>query len=183
MRAKQAEAADYRAFFADVYEDAVRFASRRTPTADRAEDAVAEAMLVAWRRFADAPADVGERRAWLFGIVRNTLLNANRSEARRSALAVRVGDSGGEMEAPDHADQVAQRLDLARAWRRLAVEQQEALSLAILENLSAAQAARVIGITVVAYRTRLSRARRALHAHMSSPRTSTAVRATQETTS
>ncbi len=164
---KRASEADYRAFFADAYADALRFASRRTAP-DHAEDAVAEAMLVAWRRFAEAPTEAGERRAWLFGIVRNTVLNANRSQARRSALAVRIGD-GGVAESPDHADQVAQRLDLARAWRKLEDGQQEVLALTVFEGLTAAQSARVLGISAVAFRARLSRARRALHSHFSHP--------------
>lgn len=105
MNGTQPNELEFRAFFADVYADALRFASRRTAP-DRAEDAVAEAMLVAWRRFGDAPAAAGDRRAWLFGIVRNTVLNVNRAVARRTALAMKLRDDGAAG-TPDHADQVA----------------------------------------------------------------------------
>ena len=78
---------EYREFFRDVHPDATRFALRRADAAI-AEEAVGDAMLVAWRRFDEAPHDPGDRRAWLFGIVRNTLLNARRSQFRQHSLAV-----------------------------------------------------------------------------------------------
>ena len=161
--------AEYRAFFADVYADVLRFAQRRTTNAEQAEDAVADAMLVAWRRFGDAPKRSGERRAWLFGIVRNTMLNAARSETRRSALTVRLIDEPAQFASDDHAQAVAQRVDLARAWGRLEPDQQEVLALAVFEQLSAAEAAIVLGISSVAFRTRLARARRKLHSYLTSP--------------
>lgn len=102
MRVKPEREDDFRLFFSDAFADALRFAQRRIAS-DRAEDVVAEAMLVAWRRFDDAPGDPGERRAWLFGIVRNTILNASRSEARQPAVAVKIIDAATIVDTPDHA--------------------------------------------------------------------------------
>jgi len=102
MRVKPEREDDFRLFFSDAFADALRFAQRRIAS-DRAEDVVAEAMLVAWRRFDDAPGDPGERRAWLFGIVRNTILNASRSEARQAAVAVKIIDAATIVDTPDHA--------------------------------------------------------------------------------
>ena len=155
---------EYRQFFSNAYPDALRFAQRRTAP-ERAEDAVADAMLVAWRRFDQAPSDLGERRAWLFGIVRFTILNGSRSEARQSALAVRIVDTSFA-DGEDHSGDTALRLDLARAWNRLSVAEQEVLSLAIFEMLTAPQAARVLRISSVAFRARLMRARRVLQSHL-----------------
>lgn len=166
MRVEPDRETVFRSFFADAYPDALRFAQRRTAS-DRAEGAVAEAMLVAWLRFSDAPSDSGQRHAWLFGIVRDTLLNAGRSEAPQVAVGVRIMDAATVMDTPDHAEHVAQRLDLARAWEQLPSGQQEVLALAIFEQLTAPQAARVLGICGVAFRARLSRARRALHSLIS----------------
>jgi Sigma-70 region 2 len=59
----------FRSLYADAYEDVLRFVQRRVHAA-HAEDVVAEAFLVAWRRFEDAPRLPGDRRAWLFGIAR-----------------------------------------------------------------------------------------------------------------
>ena len=159
---------EFRAFYQDVYDDVLRFAQRRTESAERAEDAVADALLVAWRRFADAPAAHGDRRAWLFGIVRNTLLNAGRSHARQAAVAVRVQNAGDVM-GRDHADDSGRRIDLVRAWRSLGAEHQEVLALTVFEQLNSRQAAVVLGISSVAYRARLSRARRLLRAHLDEP--------------
>ncbi len=130
---------------------------------------MAEAMLIAWRRFDDAPDGSGDRRAWLFGIVRNTILNANRSEARQAAVAVRIVDTATIVDTPDHADDVARRLDLAHAWAQLPTGHQEVLALAVFEQLSSPHAARVLGISGVAFRARLARARRALQSLLPPP--------------
>lgn len=182
MEMKREREVEFRDFFVDTYGDALRFAERRSAP-DRAEDAVADAMLVAWRRFDDAPHDPGERRAWLFGIMRNTMLNKSRSESRQSALAIRIIDTMAVSEISDHAHQVGQRLDLAVAWSRLTSGEQEALSLAIFEQLTAPQAARVLEISSVAFRARLARARRALQAHLSHPLPSNVPHQIQEVSS
>ena len=150
--------------FTDLYDaayaDVLRFAQRRVhPT--HAEDVVAEAFLVAWRRLDDLPDAHDDARAWLFGIARGVILNTHRGHERQRALAVRLADvPAGTADLAE--DVIAQQIDLARAWQRLSAQQQEALALAVFEGLSGPQAAGVLGISPVAYRLRLSRARRAL---------------------
>jgi len=152
----------FSALFADAYCEVLRFAQRRVHPG-HAEDAVAEAFLVAWRRLDEAPRRPGEARAWLFGITRNCLLNARRGQDRQDALAVRIRDTtpspSGEGLEPDLA---VQWLDLVAAWRALSAGEQEVLALAVFDELTSPQAARVIGVTPAAYRLRLMRARRAL---------------------
>lgn len=150
--------------FVEVYEaaytDLVRFAARRGDPG-HAEDIVAEAFTIAWRRSADLPRGLDEARAWLFGIARNLLMAKHRKDAH--ALAVRVCDprdpSAAEL---GHEDAVISALDLVAAWGRLSAGHQEALSLTVWEGLTSAQAATVLNISPVAYRIRLSRARKAL---------------------
>jgi RNA polymerase sigma-70 factor (ECF subfamily) len=60
------------------------------------------------------------------------------------------------------ADLVMNRIDLGRGWRLLSEVHQEALGLAVFEDLTAPQAAAVLNISPVAFRLRLSRARKAL---------------------
>lgn len=152
----------FRALYADAYVDVLRFAQRRVHPS-HAEDVAAEAFLVVWRRMDEAPARPGDLRAWLFGIARNSLLNARRGEQRREALTVRLVDSpAGAYVTPCAADTVAHRLDLGAAWARLSAVDQEALALTVLDDLTSPQAARVLGITPAAYRLRLLRARRSL---------------------
>ena len=74
----------FRAVYEATYVALVRFVQRRVhPT--HAEDIVADAFLVAWRRFEDLPTDAGAR-AWLFGIAQRTMLNGRRGDQRRRAL-------------------------------------------------------------------------------------------------
>src|SRR6478609_1765539 len=163
--------ARFRELYETTYDDLMRFAQRRV---DRScvEDLVAETMLVAWRRFDQLPPERGDARAWLFGIARNLLLNTHRGERRRGALEVRIAETALTRAPTDVAEVVARRVDLSRAWRRLSPQHQETLALAVWDNLTSAEAAIVLGISPVAYRLRLSRARRALRVladHLAEP--------------
>src|SRR5665647_1749635 len=90
-----------------------------------------------------------------------------RRDRRRQALTIRIADAivvaqAGEAWKGSGSELVARRLDLAAAWSRLTPVHQETLSLAVWDGLDGPQAAVVLGISPVAFRLRLSRARRAL---------------------
>ncbi|MPV35863.1 RNA polymerase sigma factor [Georgenia subflava] len=158
----------FRSLYESVYPDLLRFVQRRARP-DHAEDVVADAFLVVWRRLDEVPGPHADARAWIFGITRNILLNTRRGEERRRALGVRLADAAELASASSgtaDAEDVVSRVDLSRAWRRLSEVHQEALALAAFEELSAPQAATVLGISPVAFRLRLSRARRALRLHL-----------------
>ncbi|WP_313535159.1 RNA polymerase sigma factor [Arsenicicoccus bolidensis] len=150
--------------FDDVHDDLVRFCARRTDTAS-AEDVAADALLTAWRRFDDAPLSHDGRRAWVYGIARNQLLNAARSAGRRGALAVRMTKTA-PLPSGVTEDEAVLRADLSAAWARLTPAQQEVLALTVWDGLDATQAGAVLDISALAYRLRLSRARKALRAHL-----------------
>ncbi len=150
----------FRALYAEAYADVLAFAQRRGP-ASQAEDVTAEAFLVVWRRFEEAPRP-DDVRAWIFGIARHCLLNAQRGRGRQDALAVRIASVTPPDEQFPEDTAAAERLDLAAAWKQLSPAEQETLSLTVFEDLGSAQAARVLGITAASYRIRLMRARRAL---------------------
>ncbi|WP_327723448.1 sigma factor-like helix-turn-helix DNA-binding protein [Streptomyces europaeiscabiei] len=57
-------------------------------------------------------------------------------------------------------------MDLAAAWQALAPADQEVLSLHVWEQLSAKDAAKVLGCTRAAYAMRLTRAKRRLAARI-----------------
>jgi RNA polymerase sigma-70 factor (ECF subfamily) len=66
------------------------------------------------------------------------MLNAQRGEQRRQALDVRLAETKTPNLCSDsHADRVSSRIDLSRAWTLLSEVHQEALGLAIFENLAA----------------------------------------------
>lgn len=154
----------FRALYERNYADVLRFARRRGDP-DRAEDVAHETFLVAWRRFDDVPARPTDARAWLFGVARGCLLNEQRSQVRRGSLGVRIASESPTSTA-GHDDTAVLRADLAAAWRRLSPAEQEALSLAVWEDLPSPQAGRVLGISSTAYRLRLHRARTALRRHL-----------------
>lgn len=172
----------FRALYEAVYPDLLRFVQRRTGP-ERAEDVVAEAFLVVWRRFDDVPRHHDDARAWTFGIARKVLLNDHRGERRRSALGVRLADIAVAPSA-DAMESAVSRVDLAVAWRQLSETHQEALALAVFEELAAPHAAAVLGISPVAFRLRLTRARRALRQQLQSlpTRTPSRTRTTVERT-
>lgn len=165
--------ARFRAAYLAWYPDVLRFVARRIHPS-HAEDVVADTFLVVWRRLPELPGDAGDGRAWVFGIARQLLLNDRRGDRRREALAVRVAQLAGTgFGCGVDPDLVAHRIDLAAAWPRLAAGDQEVLALAYWDDLSGPRAAAVLGISPVAFRLRLSRARRALrrHLHLVSPTT------------
>ena len=158
----------YRRLYASSVDDIVRFVSRRVAPS-QVEDVVADAFLTVWRRVRDLPSEHSEARAWVFGIARHCAANATRGSGLPEAHAVRIAHQphlrgGSPAEAP--FDSVETRLDLAAAWRRLDATDQETLALTVFDELTSAEAGRVLGITAAAYRVRLMRARRALRRHL-----------------
>jgi RNA polymerase sigma-70 factor, ECF subfamily len=154
--------ARFRATYADAYADVLRFVTRRVPPS-QAEDVVADVFVVVWRRLRDMPPARSEARAWIFGIARLVILNTTRGDRRRAALEIRLVDPTvlSPLVGTD-PEVVARRVDLGRAWPRLAASDQEALALAYWEHLSSPEAAAILGISPVAFRLRLTRARRHL---------------------
>jgi len=171
----------FRAVYADVHRDLERFVRRRAGP-EVVEEVLADTFLVVWRRLDDVPAAPEDARAWTFAVARHVLLTQHRADRRRQALGLRLtADATTSTTSADEADTVARRVELARAWDRLSQVHQESLGLSVLEGLDATRAAAVLDISPVAYRLRLSRARRALRAHLDhQPPSSRARRGTPE---
>ena len=160
----------FRSLYERAYADVFRFVDRRVHP-DHAEDVVAETFLVVWRRLEELPHRDDDARAWLFGIARHVLLNQRRGLERQRAVGVRL--AGHALSRPSTVDDahVVLLADLGRAWDRLSAVHQEVLALTAFEDLDAPRAAAVLGISPVAFRLRLTRARRALRLHLDhSPR-------------
>lgn len=139
------------------YEDVLRFVRRRAHPMN-VDDVVGETFLAAWRRRRELPEDA---RPWLFGTARNLMLNANRGMRRQSALVVHIGRTA-TVDAHDPTEGVDSRLELVEAWQALAAADQEVLALHVWEDLTAKEAARVLGCTRASYSMRLTRAKRRL---------------------
>jgi RNA polymerase sigma-70 factor (ECF subfamily) len=134
-----------------------RFVHRRIDPAV-ADDVVAEAFLVAWRRYDDAPPD---KLPWLLGIARGVLANQRRGQARRSALYERLASTVPRHDR-DAQDEAAELSPVLRACASLSPRDQEILLLVAWDGLDRALAARALEISTAQFAVRLHRARRRL---------------------
>lgn len=125
----------YCRFFPKVWAYAVSRVGRQS-----AEDVVAEAFAVAWRRREDIPPDP---LPWLLAVARNVIREASRAEERRRMLMVEVqrwvlaADCCGD----DVAEGVADRALVLAALASLPEADQELLVLVAWHGLTAAAAA------------------------------------------
>ncbi|GAA3927658.1 RNA polymerase sigma factor [Actinoplanes auranticolor] len=132
-----------------------------------AEDVTQATFLVAWRRRGEVRLTHGTALPWLLVVAGNHVRTEWRSARRRRALLGRVPVEHG----PDPADDVAGRLDderamgrILRAVRRLPRAEREAVALCLWSGVGYAEAAAALGVTEVAVRSRVSRARARLAA-------------------
>ena len=130
------------------------YAARRSPTLADAEDIVAEVFLVAWRRLEDVPPG-DEALPWLYAVARKTVGNQRRGFLRRGRLQDKLEQTA---ERPASAPPTATEPAL-EALARLSAGDQELLRLVAWEELSHAEIATILGISVNAVAIRLHRAR------------------------
>jgi RNA polymerase sigma-70 factor, ECF subfamily len=150
--------------FAKLYREEGRaileYALRRVEDREDAADVVAETFLVAWRRLGEVP--IGEEaRLWLYGVARLTLANLHRAERRRTRLGRRLAETL-RTELSAHSAPAGEAAEVLRAIGELGEDDRELLLLVSWEGLSPGEAARVLGISSLAARSRLHRARRRL---------------------
>ncbi len=150
----------FRELFADHFDALWRFARRRCEDAADADEVVAEAFAIAWRRRSDLPPD-GEVVLWLYGVARRVLANQRRSTSRRSRLHGRLREAAATQPTAaaspeEHADG---RHPLAVALDALQPADRELLLLRAWDGLAVRDIAVVLGCTPNAASIRLHRAR------------------------
>lgn len=118
------------------------------------EDLAADVFAIAWRRRASVTE--GEELPWLYRIAANVVANHRRKQASGAALLgyLRPADS-----APSAEEIVAADATLAAAWRQLRASDREVLTLALVEDLSPAELAVTLDVSVNAATIRVHRAR------------------------
>ncbi|MEU8652332.1 sigma-70 family RNA polymerase sigma factor [Streptomyces sp. NPDC048737] len=139
-------------------------AFRLTADWSTAEDVMAATFMEAWRLRDRVDPEGGSLRPWLLGIATNTARNQYRSNRRYRAAANAA--AAAELSVPDHAEEVADRVDdrrrLARALTALAGlrrAEREVVALCLGEGLDYEAAAEALGIPAGTVASRLSRAR------------------------
>lgn len=147
--------------FADEIEACIpalrRFARALTRDRDHADDLVQDCIERALRkRRLWRPS--GRLRSWLMKILLNIHRNEIRS-ARRQAHLVPIEDLPVEPAEPAGQTGRIALAETARALARLPAEQREILLLVVLEGMSYAETARIVGIPEGTVMSRLSRAR------------------------
>jgi RNA polymerase sigma factor (sigma-70 family) len=144
--------------FRQNYGAVVRYAVRRVGEG-AAGEIVSETFLIAWRRLPEVPENA---LPWLYGTARRLVANEIRRRRRSFALDQRL--SAESLVTADHSDVIDERLRVLAALDSLTERDREVLRLSSWEQLDGADAARVLGCTLAAYKVRLHRARRRLAA-------------------
>lgn len=139
-----------------------RYASARVGP-DLADDVLVETFEVAWRRCSDFRAAAGSARPWLLGIATRILAAHRHAEVRwQQSIHIARDEYAGVAVGPPT---IPAQLDpaLVAAIASLGAGEREILALVALGELTVAEAARSIGVTEVAARVRLHRARRTMN--------------------
>lgn len=155
--------------------------ARRRVDAETAEDVVADALLVLWRRRHELARSGGPARdrsdevAWAIGVTRGCLANAQRSSRRHLSLVGRL--AGLErpppvVELPSEPNEGPDE-ELHAALASLRQEDRELLRLWAWDDLKPAQIAVVLDTTPEVVSVRLHRAKKRLGALLESTSTRT----------
>ena len=150
----------FRAVFELAYAPLCRYARHRGLDGPDAEDLVAQALEIAWRRIDEVPDD--DPLPWLYAVARNLWRNQARRDGRRRDLLARFRvplpqEGGGDPAAVDPA--AVDPGVLRAALASLSDNDQEVLRLVAWDGLTPGEHATVLRCSPVAARTRLHRAR------------------------
>ncbi|MFF7247448.1 RNA polymerase sigma factor [Embleya sp. NPDC008237] len=139
---------------------------RRIGDGGEAEDLTSAVFLTAWRRRAEVTFDRDSALPWLLGTANRTLANRRRALKRYRALAARVPLP---RDVPDHADEVARRIDqeraaeaLRRSVARLPRHERDVVELCVWGGLDQQAAATALGVALGTVKARMHRARKRL---------------------
>jgi RNA polymerase sigma-70 factor (ECF subfamily) len=156
--------AAYDSFVARHQAAVYRFAWTLTRDAAKAEDALQETFIAAWRSAASFR-DEASARTWLLAIARNAVNRLHRRRADEPADFASLEELGtmAGWGADDDPERSAMRRQnagiLRRALQSLPEEDHEIIVLRDLEGLSGEETAAVLGVTLAGMKTRLHRAR------------------------
>ncbi len=136
---------------------------------DRAQDAVQEALVLAWRHVR-ALRDPQAWDAWLYRLTVRACYRSARTHRRRDLVELHVVSDQEPRSAPDFPTNVAERDRLGRELDRLPVDQRTVMVLHFYLDLPLTEAAEILSIPVGTAKSRLHRGLATLRASMVSER-------------
>ena len=125
------------------------------------DSVVAGVFATAWQRYREIPQHGAEQ--WLKSVARNVVSNMRRGDARWASLQRAARATAQPEAAPVDDDRRLEAKIVAAALTKLSGDDQHILRLQGAEEPSSEELAAILGISVRAARTRLSRARQRLH--------------------
>jgi len=138
--------------------------ARRCREPQTVADLTSETFLRAMNGFARFDPRRGSDRAWLFGIAAHVFARHCEQSAGEGDAVARLG--GHRALGQDEIEELAERIDAERAgaalmqrYAGLPAVERSAIELVDLEGLTPKEAALALGVSSVAFRKRLSRAR------------------------
>ncbi|MFY1689798.1 RNA polymerase sigma factor [Plantactinospora sp. WMMB782] len=171
--------AAFEAFYRRHIDAVGRFVARRVDDPHLAADLTADVFLAVIESADGYRPERGSQLGWLFGVARNVIAD----DRRRAAQRLRVnGRLAGRRELTvDDIARIEERIDAEsaarhtyRALRELPEETRALIELVAVDGLTVADAAIALGVSPVAARVRLHRARRTVRALLARPATSLA---------
>jgi RNA polymerase sigma factor (sigma-70 family) len=142
-----------------------RYAFRRTADRAEAEDVLSIVFLELWRTRERMIAPNGRALPWLLGIARNVLARERADRQRHALILQELRRHAPELEDDDPTSRLEAEERMRRVRAALAMlgrREREVIELCVWAGLSSQEAAVALGISAVAVRLRLSRARRRL---------------------
>ncbi|MEG9227617.1 RNA polymerase sigma factor [Aeromicrobium sp. Sec7.5] len=135
------------------------FAARQLPP-EVAKDVVSETFEVAWIKSSEVPRDPDAAAAWVFGVAKNKILQAHQHKVRKHHDHRFAADFQERTRASrDTADTVTESALGRWVYRRLTANERELLDVAFIQDTERADAAAMLGLSVGAFNTRVSRLR------------------------
>jgi RNA polymerase sigma-70 factor (ECF subfamily) len=157
LRAQDDDPDAWEALYRLSYPALLAYARRRLWGRTDADDAVSETFARAYNRIADFSWTGGGVMAWLFGILRNVVLEAQRRN-RRVNPALVDGDDRVEDDCVDGLLLDEEAAAVRAAFATLGADDQEILELRVMSALCAEEVAAVVGKRPGAVRMAQSRA-------------------------
>ncbi|MGK5739573.1 RNA polymerase sigma factor [Micromonospora sp. URMC 103] len=164
----------FEAFYRRHVEAVGRFVARRVDDPHLAADLTADVFLAVIESAAGYRPERGSQIGWLFGVARNVVADERRRAAQRLRVTGRIAGRR-ELDADDIA-RIEERIDAESAARRthralsgLPGETRALVELVAVDGLTVAEAAAALGLSPVAARVRLHRARRTVRAVLARP--------------